>query len=198
MTGTRPRAWRNNTTGVLLAVGLMTLAGCGNEPGPAVASLSSGDKVTAATRAARSDSVLKDYIADMKVFVGCLRENGLISVADPDEYGQVRIDTSEIRDRSVLNDARLACQDVAVPMPEEVHSLLDGVHAAGLSPEDKRVFRAYAACMQRNGAADFPDPDGRGLPLDVPWDQTSAGARRATAACASIIGDTASQHPGVG
>lgn len=198
VTGARRRRRRHGSTAVLLAVGLTTLAGCADDPGPAIASLKSGNEDTVATTKAASGSVLEQYIDDMQVFVGCLRENGLTSVPDPDEYGQVRIDTSQLSDRSVLNEARLACQSVAVPMPDEVRDLLDDVNAAGLSPEDKRTYQEYADCMQANGADDFPDPAANGMPRDVPWDQTSAGAQRATAACAPIIGDSPSQGAGVG
>ncbi|MEV0491138.1 hypothetical protein [Streptomyces atratus] len=57
-----------------------------------------------------------------------------------------------------------------------------------LAKEEIRKNQQYAECMQEHGAPDFPDTGADGHFRDVTWDSTSAGAKRATRACASIIG----------
>jgi len=81
-----------------------------------------------------------------------------------------------------------------VAMPASVQALVD----PPLTAEQKAIKRRYATCMQTHGAPDFPDPGPDGNFAMRQWNETSAGAARATRACASIIGEPIATGPGVG
>ncbi|WP_244930722.1 hypothetical protein [Nocardioides sp. W7] len=194
--------------GVLFAACVLSmgfLSGCGGSDDTArsqVATAQSaspgGDASASEQTVAPSRSVLETYIDDMQKYADCLRSNGLPDLADPNQFGQILVTQETAPDPAVAHQAQLACEKLAIPMPSEVKALIDNADASALTDAQKHVYAQYATCMQDNGAADFPDPLPNGLPGEAPWDQTSAGAQRASSSCASIIGDPVVEGPGVG
>ncbi|MCX6397499.1 MAG: hypothetical protein NTV23_13520 [Propionibacteriales bacterium] len=135
----------------------------------------------------------------MRDYVRCYRSHGVPQMPDPDELGSILIDRRKVRiDPQASRRADLACKGKAVPVPAEVKELLDRRNAASITPEQKQQFAEYSHCMQTHGAPDFPDPGSDGVGDEREWDQLSAGASRATSACAPIIGAPANPGPGVG
>jgi hypothetical protein len=153
---------------------------------------------TSAAPGDQTQAVLDQYIKDMKKVVACYRKNGYTDAPDPDQFGQVLIDTRKLTDPSVLMKIRTACASLQVPMPAEVRALLQENEASELTEQQRRTFQKYADCMQQNGAGDYPDPLPNGLPDEREWDQTSAGAQQALSTCASIIGDPTTRGAGTG
>ncbi|MFT4009372.1 MAG: hypothetical protein QM655_04945 [Nocardioidaceae bacterium] len=192
-------ARRLTTTSILLILSIPLLAACtGAGDTPGVATAQSEKPAPGGTNSPSPGAVLEKYIKDMQRVVDCYRKNGIPDIPDPDEFGQVVLDTRKIDDPKLLTKVRLACMGVTVPMPAEVRELIMRKEAAELTEAQKETYRKYAECMQDNGAPDFPDPLPNGLPGETTWDPTSTGAHRATAACAPIIGDPVTHGPGVG
>ena len=197
------RAWAAVVAVLILAP---NAASCdGSQDGPEVASVqpsqatsnARGD-VSAANDAAADDAaVIEQYISAMKRYVGCLRSRGMPKAPDPGQFGTLLFN-AEMTTGDGPARAQKLCKNLMVPMPAAVSAALTEYNAGQVTPEQKRVFAKYSRCMQASGAPDFPDPGADGLGDEKLWDQTSAGARRATAACASIIGDPVSPGPGVG
>lgn len=140
------------------------------------------------------------YIEGQRTYVACMRENG-IDLPDPDAKG--RIDYGNAGNAGAMKKdpkflgASQKCASLAPPVPES----LEKANNPKLTPEQLKVRRDYADCMQKNGAPDFPDPgpDGDwGGSSGSEWDQTSAGAQRATRICAPINGDPTNPPPGKG
>lgn len=171
----------------------LALAACGGGSGdeskvPSV----QGTSAPAAARsggAAGGDDVA-EYVRGQRAWVKCLRSEG-VDVPDPDALGQVDMgDMAARKTDAKFRTASQKCADVKPPVPESVLEKL----RPELSDQQKETQRRYAACMQGNGAPDFPDPGPDGyLPERAQWNQTSAGAKTAIRACASIIGDPADQ-----
>ncbi|MER5948277.1 hypothetical protein ABT127_19705 [Streptomyces sp. NPDC001904] len=137
---------------------------------------------TAASRGASSE--LGDYVEAQRAWVKCLRGAGL-DAPDPDAKGKVDLgDQSKWKRDPKALAAQEKCADLSVPVPDSVEK----AQQPELSKAEIAKNRKYARCMQDNGASDFPDTDAGGHFQDVTWDSTSAGAKRATRACASIIG----------
>lgn len=183
------------------------LAGCGGtEKTPTVASAQKTGSSSHAEAGqgdgngkAHTQEVLEEYIAQMQTRVDCLRENGLPDLPDPNEFGQIIIDQRKITDPDAIDEALDACKDVGnIPMPPEVHELVDEADAESLTEEQKQMYADYAQCMQENGAPDFPDPEPNGMAGEGEWDPLASGAKEAAAECAPIIGDPVNQGPGVG
>ncbi|MDT9692511.1 hypothetical protein Q5762_30115 [Streptomyces sp. P9(2023)] len=141
------------------------------------------------------DGELAAYIDGKRAFVKCLRENG-IDAPDPDANGQVDLgDNAALKKNPTFLKASEKCAAINPPVPEAVEKSLQ----PKLSPEQIKIRRDYAECMQKNGAPDFPEPAADGYDAgDIEWDQTSAGAKRATRTCAPIIGDPVDPGPGKG
>ena len=145
----------------LLALMTALTAGCGDSsrsPEVATARTSDAASVPADAGTDKTRAVVDHYIEQMTRVVACYRKNGLPEIADPDEFGQVLIDTTKASDPSAVDRAIDACEHLQVPMPPEVHALLEQKQARALTDEERRTFREYAECMQENGAPDFPDP----------------------------------------
>lgn len=183
---------------VLVVPVLFVSCGSPQEEPVATARPDAADSPGATTTGRSQQDVLQAYVTAMQKYADCLRDNGLPDLADPNQFGQITVTNETVPDQSSVHDAQVACEKLAVPMPSEVKELIDSDDAAALTPSQRRVYADYATCMQDNGAPDFPDPLPNGLPGDAAWDQLSAGAQRATGACASIIGDPAETGPGVG
>lgn len=170
----------------------LALTGCGGGDGSEkVASAKDGG-------APKGDAVdrgeLAEYVEGRRKWVACLREKG-IEAPDPDAKGQVelgdaRLLKSDAKSRRALEE----CSDVAPPVPESLEKSLQ----PELTAKEKETNKRFSTCMQENGAPDFPDVAEDGRIEDVLWDQTSAGAKRATRHCNPIIGLPADPGPGKG
>ncbi|MDX5456157.1 hypothetical protein ACFWRG_14620 [Micromonospora tulbaghiae] len=172
---------------------VLVTAGCGGdakEPSVATAggtpsAVASGDAVTA-------------YVEGVRGYVACLRKEG-VKVSDPDAKGRIEFsgDARAVKADPKFRAAQVKCNDLNPPVPQGLED------KPALTPEEVEKAREYARCMQTKGAPDFPDPgpDGYqpesedGKPL---WNSGSAGAKRAAAACGSIVGVPATPGSGVG
>jgi len=143
-------------------------------------------------------AILRDYVESMQGYADCLRQHGISGTPDPNQFGQILLNNEIVPDQAKFHQAQVACEAHAVPMPPEVSALVTGEYEDGLTDSQKQEFAEYASCMQRSGAPDFPDPQPNGAPGDAEWDPMSPGAKRATSACASIVGAPATAGPGVG
>jgi hypothetical protein len=159
------------------AVAVLALTGCGGGTSPTVAS--AGGKPTAAA----STDERTAYVDGVRDWVKCLRKHH-VQVSDPDSHGNVEFsgDKAKLKADPAFRSAQEACKDKLPPIPADLED-----HPS-LSPQQIAQRRRYAACMRSHGAPDFPDPAADGNYPDTRWDQDSAGARRATKACAPIIG----------
>ena len=166
---------------------VVTLAGCGGGEEPQVASANTARPSPSGTSGAASDSDVASYLNGVRSWVACLRKEG-VDVTDPDPTGQVTFpgDAAALKSDPTFTAAQQKCRSLEVPVPEAIQEL----RQPKLSAEQIATQRQYAECMQRSGAPDFPDPGSDGYPSrDSQWNQTSAGARKASRACAPIIGD---------
>jgi hypothetical protein len=188
---TRPMGLIGATSVVALIV-----AGCGGtEPRVASVSGQDGSGTTSTAAGAPGDDVTV-YLEGVRKWVGCLRDHG-VDVSDPDPTGQVTFpgDPALLKTDPTMVAAQESCSSILPAIPESVLEL----RKPKLSAEQIEVRRQYAACMQRNGAPDFPDPGVDGYtPRDRPWNETSAGAQQAARTCASVIGDPETPVPGRG
>ncbi|GLF97246.1 hypothetical protein [Streptomyces yaizuensis] len=178
--------------GVAVAV-VMTVTGCGGGDdkgdGGGNNEVASVDKKEAAGQQAKdAKTELEQYIEDQRTWVACMRENR-IDMPDPDAKGN--IDVARMGDfQSLKGDAKYLrasekCDSLRVDVPQSVEKAMQPKP----SKEEIDKKKRYAKCMQENGAPDFPDADDEGYYEEVAWDAEAAGAKRATAACRSIIGD---------
>ncbi|WP_369144735.1 hypothetical protein [Streptomyces sp. R44] len=135
------------------------------------------------------------YVEAKRAWVKCLRENGL-DAPDPDANGQVELgDARVLKKNPTFIDASQKCGGLNPPVPVEIERRL----APKLTPEQIRKQFAFADCMQKNGAADFPDPEPDGNVYgDVQWNSGTAAAKQAARTCAPIIGNPVEQGPGKG
>ncbi|GAA1370692.1 hypothetical protein [Streptomyces beijiangensis] len=164
------------------------LAGCGS--GDDTAKVPTADRggsagTSATPRSNGGGDDVSAYISAQRVWVKCLRTNGL-DAPDPDAKGQVEFgDAATLKKNPKFLDAQDKCKSLKAAVPESVEQ----GNQPKLSAAQIKVKRKYADCMQKNGAADFPDPgpDGYGG-NDAQWDQASAGAKRAARLCGPIVG----------
>ncbi|MEV5987188.1 hypothetical protein AB0L85_19525 [Streptomyces sp. NPDC052051] len=176
----RSRVW---LAGTVAAVAL-AVAGCGSGGGGDDEVASAGSRKPSAGSSGNSSGELSDYIEAQRKWVGCLRGAGL-DAPDPDAHGRVDLgDQSKWKRDPKALKAQEKCAELSVPVPESV----ERAQQPELSKDEIGKNEKYASCMQEHGAPDFPDTDETGHFRDVTWDSTSAGAKRATRACASIIG----------
>ncbi|MEU0832243.1 hypothetical protein [Streptomyces sp. NPDC005969] len=161
---------------------VVTGCGGGGNGGDEVAS-AVGDK-TGDKASASGSSELADYVEAQRKWVKCLRGEGL-DAPDPDAKGMVDLGdrTKWKRDPKALK-AQEKCAELNVPVPES----LEKAQQPELTKEEIRTNQRYAKCMQEHGAPDFPDTGADGRILEITWDSTSAGAKRATRVCGPIIG----------
>jgi outer membrane lipopolysaccharide assembly protein LptE/RlpB len=182
---------------VTASVMAITLAGCGGEGDAPKVPTAGGDNASAAsgkTAAPSGGDDVSAYVNAQREWVKCLRENG-VDAPDPDAKGQVDFgDNAALKKDTKFLNASEKCASLVAAVPES----LENANQPKLTPEQIKVKRDYAACMQKNGAPDFPDPGPDGTAQGSEWDQTSAGAKRATRVCAPIIGDPVDQPEGKG
>ncbi|MBT2438811.1 hypothetical protein J7E93_01440 [Streptomyces sp. ISL-36] len=203
------------TNRVLLAAAASVLAfaltGCGSEDGGAKVPTAGGGSASSGTGSGSGSGSGKAsggggeqdeiaaYVATKREWVACMRDHG-IDLPDPDSLGRVETgDNRSLKQNPKFTTASEKCKEFSVAVPAAVEKAM----RPKLTPEQIKIQREYADCMQKNGAADFPDPDADGYePVDndgtPDWDQTSAGAKRAARTCAPIIGDPVEQGPGKG
>ncbi|WP_030690238.1 hypothetical protein [Streptomyces globisporus] len=184
------------------AVTAFALTGCGgggdggDEAGkiPTAGDGSPSARTGKATAGGGKDEVAA-YVEAKRAWVKCMRENG-VDVPDPDANGQVELgDGAALKKNPTFLKASRTCTSLNPPVPAEIERRL----APKLTPEQIKTRFAYAECMQKNGAPDFPDPEADGNVYgDVQWDSTTAAAKRAVRTCAPIIGDPVQQGPGKG
>ncbi|MFH8369337.1 hypothetical protein [Streptomyces sp. NPDC018031] len=177
--------------GAVSVVALM-LTGCGGggETDDVASATTGGSGASKGGGEGRGE--IAEYVENQREYVACLRDKGL-DVPDPDAKGRIDLgDGREVKSDPTFRRAQEACSDLAVPIPES----LEKEARADLTSEERDQKKRYATCMQENGAPDFPGTDEDGYFEDTVWDQTSAGAKRATRECAPIIG--APTDPGQG
>jgi hypothetical protein len=180
------RRWMS--MGALACVALAAAACSSSNPHVATAVSSGAATTTSSSRPGSSDDV-STYLDGMRTWVKCVRDKG-IDVSDPDPLGQVTFpgDPAAQKADPKFEQAQQQCASVRPPVPDSVLEQ----RKPKLTPEQVETNRKYAQCMQGNGAADFPDPGPDGYPpRDTKWNQTSAGAQKASRTCAPIIGDPA-------
>ncbi|MFE0652849.1 hypothetical protein ACFVZH_30180 [Streptomyces sp. NPDC059534] len=188
------------------AVAVFALTGCGGGGDDEAGKIpTAGDGTSSGTSAGTSAGTGKAsgsgkdevaaYVDGRRAWVKCLRENG-VDAPDPDANGQVDLgDGAALKKNPAFLKASRECSSVSPPVPEEIERRL----APKLTPEQIRTQFAFADCMQKNGAPDFPDPEPDGNVYgDVQWDSTTAAAKRAARTCAPIIGAPVDQGPGKG
>lgn len=127
---------------------------------------------------------LANYVDGVRAYVACLRKAG-VKVSDPDAKGHYTFDgdLASLKKDPSFTAAQEKCRDLLPPAPAG----LDDKPAKTRQQID--AARQYATCMRAHGAPDFPDPGPDGyFDRGQTWDETTDGARRATVACASILG----------
>ncbi|MEU4067335.1 hypothetical protein AB0F25_33885 [Streptomyces wedmorensis] len=186
------------TDRVLLAAAAAAMAfaltGCGDGGGEAGRIPTAGGTTAGQASGSGKDEVAA-YVEGRRAYVKCLRENG-IDAPDPDANGQVDLgDGVALKKNPTFLTASEKCASLSPPVPEEIERRL----APKLTPEQIKTQFAFADCMQKNGAPDFPDPSPDGNVYgDVQWDSTTAAAKQAARTCAPIIGRPVDQGPGKG
>ncbi|MGY0061285.1 hypothetical protein ACWY4P_32890 [Streptomyces sp. LZ34] len=169
---------------VVVSVVALGLAGCGGGGGGGdeVASAQDGKRASGASKAGEGE--VARYVEGQRKYVKCLREEGL-DVPDPDAKGRIEFgDARELKADPKFRRAQEQCSEFSLPVPEE----LEKDARPELSAKEIATQKRYAKCMQDNGAPDFPDAGDDGHFDDKVWNQTSAGAKRATRTCGPIIG----------
>ncbi|WP_322768925.1 hypothetical protein [Frankia sp. Cr1] len=181
---------------VVVTVAGIVLTGCGSAQRERQVA-TAGRTPTASATAATADTVVA-YVEGVRAYVKCLRADG-VQVTDPDPKGRYTLegDLGLLKSDQKFVAAQEKCHDLLPPVPSGLQD------RQTRTLDEIKMARDYARCMRENGAPDFPDPgpDGyvsRGGPGEQTWDQTTDGARRATRACASIIGDPSTDGGGKG
>ncbi|MFF1509223.1 hypothetical protein [Streptomyces sp. NPDC058326] len=193
-------------TAVAASVVAFALTGCGGGsdgsgkiPTAADGTASAGTGGGTATGGDSGSAAGKDevaaYVEARRAWVSCLRENG-VDAPDPDANGQVDLgDGVALKKNPTFLKASEKCAPLNRTVPKEIERRL----APKLTPEQIKTQFAFAECMQKNGAPDFPDPEPDGNVYgDIQWDSTTAAAKQAARTCAPIIGDPVEQGPGKG
>lgn len=171
------------------------LAGCGSDGGDSKVPTAGDGESSASGKAAGGQGgggEVAAYVKAQRGWVQCLRDNG-VDAPDPDEKGEV--DFGGDKARALKKDpkflkASVKCADKKPTVPESI----EDANRPKLTAAQIKVARDFAACMQKHGAPDYPDPgpDGyqRNSNSGIPeWDQSSAGAQRATRICSPIAGN---------
>jgi hypothetical protein len=135
--------------GVLLAVAVAAVAGCGKPSGtPGVATANSG---SAASRSATPDAMSDQE--HLLRFAQCMRDNGVPDFPDPKD-GNMNLPNGV--DPQKVQAAQEKCKQY----------LPNGGQPRRADPQQMEQLRKYAQCMRDNGVKNFPDPTDQGLALD--------------------------------
>ncbi|OKJ65728.1 hypothetical protein [Streptomyces sp. CB02460] len=185
---------------VAASVMAFVLAGCGGSGGEAEVPTAGGGKVSSPASegrgAQRGGDDVAAYVQAQRAYVKCLREHG-VDAPDPDARGTIDFGEGDQR-RALKQDPKFrAAQEKCAEYVSAVPESIEKGNQPKLSAAQIKVKREYAACMQKNGAADFPDPGPDGLGQGE-WDQSAAGAKRAARICGPIIGVPENAGPGEG
>ncbi|MFI1031759.1 hypothetical protein [Streptomyces sp. NPDC020951] len=190
---------------VVASIVAFALAGCGGDDGDSKVPTAGGGDSSASARTTGEQGdgdEVAAYVKAQRDWVECLRDNG-VDAPDPDEKGEVDFGSGDgtraLKKDPKFLDASEKCADKKATVPESV----EDANRPRLTAAQIKVARDFAACMQKNGAPDYPDPgpdgyqknDNSGIPE---WDQSSAGAQRATRICAPISGNPTNQPPAKG
>lgn len=177
-------------------------AACGSDDGGSKVPTAGGHSSSRAGKPAgrTGGDDMAAYVDSQRKWVACMRHNG-IDLPDPNTKGQVDMSGQGLalkKDPKFIG-ASQKCAKIRATVPQG----LEEANEPKLTPAQIKVGRDYAACMQKNGAADFPDPDPDGYGSNdnsgqSEWDQDSAGAKRATRVCAPILGRSANPPAGKG
>jgi hypothetical protein len=176
------------------------LTGCGGDDGGSkVPTAGGGEARTGTTGTAGQEGggdELAVYVQGQRDYVKCLRENG-VDAPDPDEKGHIDFasggDLLKLKQDPKFEAATKKCASHRKAAPESIEL----GNQPKLTADQIKVKQQYAECMQKNGAADFPDPGPDGLGQGE-WDQVSAGAKRAIRICGPIVGVPENPGPGKG
>ena len=162
---------------------LLALSACSSPPaGPGVATAASGPAPTPTS----TQSILEQYVAGVRAYVGCMRDNG-INLPDPGPRGEVDLSGIGLAkaDPQFLT-ASQRCASLYPPMPEELQD-----QGPPLTPQQIEYVRRYATCMRDNGVPNFPDPDERGRfsrgGVFATTEQEAAAIARAGQICEPLI-----------
>ncbi|MFB8084773.1 hypothetical protein EAO73_33860 [Streptomyces sp. col6] len=181
---------------VAASVMAFVLAGCGSGDGGAEVPTAGGGQVSAPAEGGKGADDVAAYVKAQRAYVKCLREHG-VDAPDPDAKGTIDLGEGDQR-RALKQDPKFtAAQEKCASYVSAVPESIEKGNQPTLSAEQIKVKREYAACMQKNGAADFPDPGPDGLGQGE-WDQSAAGAKRAARVCGPVIGVPESAGPGKG
>ncbi|MEU3615451.1 hypothetical protein ABZ725_24430 [Streptomyces sp. NPDC006872] len=190
---------------VVASIAAFALAGCGGDDGGSKVPTADGGDSSASARTTGEQGggdEVAAYVKAQRDWVECLRDNG-VDAPDPDEKGEVDFGSGDgtraLKKDPKFLDASQKCADKKATVPESI----EDANRPKLTAAQIKVARDFAACMQKNGAPDYPDPgpdgyqknDNSGIPE---WDQSSAGAQRATRICAPISGNPTNQPPAKG
>ncbi|MEU2026327.1 hypothetical protein ABZ565_29865 [Streptomyces sp. NPDC016469] len=181
---------------VAASVMAFVLAGCGGSDGGAEVPTAGGGKVSAPAEGGKATDYVAAYVKAQRAYVKCLREHG-VDAPDPDAKGFIDFGAGDQR-RELKQDPEFrAAQEKCAGYVSAVPESIEKGNQPKLSAAQIKVKRDYAACMQKNGAADFPDPGPDGLGQGE-WDQSAAGAKRAARICGPLIGVPENPGPGKG
>jgi hypothetical protein len=180
-------------TGLIATLPLLalTLTACGSDSTtPKVASAQTGSPRPSASSSAAPEAAgsvqteLAQYVSGQRKWVACLRKHGL-DVGDPDAKGLVDFSgAGRIKEDPQKLNALKSCDKVEAAMPQDLMEYLQPKKSAKEIADSK----AYAACMQENGAPDFPDFDDQGYqPMNSTWNQSSSQATHALVLCTRKI-----------
>ncbi|MEU9522778.1 hypothetical protein [Streptomyces sp. NPDC048224] len=181
---------------VAASVMVFVLAGCAESDGGVGVPTAGGGKVSATAEGGKATDDVAAYVQAQRTYVKCLREHG-VDAPDPDAKGTIDFGEGDQR-RALKRDPKFkTAQEQCAQYVSAVPESIEKGNQAKLSAAQIKMKRDYAACMQKNGAADFPDPGPDGLGQGE-WDQSAAAAKRAARICGPIVGVPESAGPGEG
>jgi hypothetical protein len=164
-------------TRVAIALAAASLvAGCGGPAGSGAAPNASASADAAASAALRE-------------VANCLRSHGYPNVPDPVQDSEGNWGFHDAPPGSMPGrGVSTPCDDLA----RNAKNLSRGKDPERASAADMSKLRAYAACMRKNGVADWPDPSPRGdfeVPTRLQPPQGEAIWRPADEKCHSVLGE---------
>jgi hypothetical protein len=184
----RPRqAWlrRSFLVAGVVAAGVLGLAACGSSPSsPGVASAGSTTTTAASTSLSGAASGASDKSEGRLLkYSQCMRAHGISDYPDPSSVGSVRVTIHPGSDLNPHDPQNVAAQEACKAFSP----------GGNPTPAQEAASNAnalkYSQCMQANGIADFPDPNGEGtLTINVGGDidPNAAKFKAAEKSCESL------------
>lgn len=185
VTSRHRRAWilKSLSVSVIVAAGVLGLAACGNSPSsPGVASASTTTAASRSDRGSSSGAQAKGQSRLLK-YSQCMRAHGISDFPDPSSSGRLSLRIQPGSDLNPHDPQNVVAQNACK------------AYRPGGNPTPAQDAAAnakalkYAQCMQSNGIADFPDPDGRGtITINVggDLDPSATKFKSAEKACRSL------------